>query len=828
MGTKCPECETYNPSDSKFCKECATPLPDVLEAIHTQTYESARKELTTGSTFAGRYQVIEELGKGGMGRVYKVLDKETKEKIALKLIKPEIASDKKTVERFRNELTTARKIAQKNVCRMFDLNKEQENYYITMEYVSGGDLKKFIRRIGQLPVGKAISIGKQICEGLSEAHNLGIVHRDLKPNNIMIDDEGNARIMDFGIARTIKAKGITGSGVMIGTPEYMSPEQAEAKDIDHRSDLYSLGVVLYEMVTGKMPFEGDTPLAIAMKHKGEMPKDPKSLNPQIQDDLNGVILKCLEKDKDNRYQSAADVRSELERIEQGLPTTDRVEPKIKTLTSKEITVTFGLKKLYIPALVIVVIAVIGLIIWSPWEQKATAPVLSEIPSIAVLPFEDLSPQKDQASLCEGLAISIINSLTKIENLRIPGRGSSFSFKGLDKNYKDIASKLDVKTLLDGTLQKEGDTIRVTAELIDCKNNSVLWSEQYNGELDSILAIQDDIAHKIVEKLKIKLIGEKEDQVFKRYTENSKAFELYSQGTYLIDKRGANNVAKAIEYLKAAIAEDPDYALAYAGVADAFVHQGELRYRISSEAFPEAKTYALKALEIDSSLAEAHCTLGIFYHQYDWEWEKAEEEFKKAIELNPNYASAHMEYGEFLTRQSRFEEARHEMRRAVELNPHSLTTLAIANGWFNIYAQRYDEAIEQMQKVLQMDPDNGYAIRWLLSAQIKKGNYEEALAHYERINASYWIAYIKILEGNFEEAENYIAFVKNSNDPDFWSYQVARLYFLYGKNDEGFPWLERALKSKHSYMCYIGIEQEFDSVRSDPRFQEILKKVGLYK
>ena len=340
MAIHCPKCQFDNTSDSKFCKECGTHLPSIEDIDVTATIEAPKEKLTTGSTFAGRYQIIEELGKGGMGRVYKVLDKEVNAKVALKLIKPEIAKDKKTIERFRNELKVARDIAHKNVCRMYHLGKEKGAYYITMEYVSGEDLKSFIRRSGIISVGKAISIANQVCEGLSEAHRLGVIHRDLKPQNIMIDKEGNVRIMDFGIARSLRAKGITGSGVMIGTPNYMSPEQVDGKETDQRSDIYSLGVILYEMVTGRAPFEGDTALSIAVKHKTEAPDDPRKYNEQLSEELCQIILKCLEKDKDIRFQNAGELRKALLDIEQGISTTEKIIPEKKPLTSREITIEF--------------------------------------------------------------------------------------------------------------------------------------------------------------------------------------------------------------------------------------------------------------------------------------------------------------------------------------------------------------------------------------------------------------------------------------------------------------------------------------------------------
>jgi len=322
---------------------------------------------------------------------------------------------------------------------MFDLGETEGAHFITMEFVPGQDLKGLIRQSGQLAVGTTINIAKQICDGLTEAHKSGVVHRDLKPSNIMIDKEGDVRIMDFGIARSLEAKGITGAGVMIGTPEYMSPEQVEGKEVDQRSDVYTMGIILYEMVTGRVPFEGDTPFTIGMKHKGEVPKDPKELNAQIPEDLSSVIMRCLEKDKEQRYQSAGEARSELESIERGIPTTERAVPKRKPFTSKEITVQFNLKKLFIPALIFIAVVIFGFILWRVLPKKGAIPLPSDKSSVAVLPFEDLSPQQDQGYFCDGLADELINRLTKIESLKVPARTSAFSFKGKELDIQDICS-----------------------------------------------------------------------------------------------------------------------------------------------------------------------------------------------------------------------------------------------------------------------------------------------------------------------------------------------------------------------------------------------------
>ena len=426
MANKCPACRSDNPDTLKFCGECGTQLPPPQSHLPdvTETLQTPVHELTTGATFAGRYQVIEELGHGGMGKVYKVFDTDIKEKIAPQALKPEIAFDKETVERFSNEPKLARKISHRNVCRMFDLGKAEGTTFITMEFVPGEDLKKFIRKSGQLGAGRAVSIFKQVCEGLMEAHHLGVVHRDLKPQNIMVDEDGNARIMDFGIARSMTAKGRTGPGVMIGTPEYMSPEQVEGKDVDPRADIYSLGIILYEMLTGRVPFEGDTAFAVGVKHKSETPRDPRELNPQIPLDLGRLVLKCLEKEKDKRYQSADELRVQLESIERGLPTTEKVALRRTPLTSREITLQLSLKKILVPAVAAgaVVIAVV-MLVWHPWSRGTPAAAPRIANSIAVISFENQTGDESFDYLQKAIPDLLITAWSEeASSMWPPGRG----------------------------------------------------------------------------------------------------------------------------------------------------------------------------------------------------------------------------------------------------------------------------------------------------------------------------------------------------------------------------------------------------------------------
>lgn len=478
MTIECPKCQTDNPNQSKYCNKCATPLPLVEEIIEslTKTLDTPLTDIARGTIFSDRYEVIEELGKGGMGKVYRVYDKEIKEEVALKIIKPEVAAEKKSIERFRNEIKLSRKITHKNVCRMYDINKDEDKYFFTMEYVSGENLKIFLRRSKQLTLGTTISIAKQMCEGLAQAHHLGIVHRDLKPSNIMIDREGNVRIMDFGIARSHTSKGITGPRMMVGTPEYMSPEQAEAKEVDHRSDIYSFGILLYEIVSGQLPFEGETSLSVILKHREEKPQDPKEIRTQTPKSLSQLILKCLEKDKEKRYQDVDELLADLKKIEKGLPITVGIAPKKKPVTNREITVSFNVRKFLVPTLVIVGIVILGIVILPFLYKKEPAAAISSKPCLGVPYFENYSGDEDLDYFRMSLSNQLIAKLSSSKYLTILRLDEITSIlQNLDlvdvktyslENLKNLAKEGGIKHIVKGSYSKWGDNFTITADLID--------------------------------------------------------------------------------------------------------------------------------------------------------------------------------------------------------------------------------------------------------------------------------------------------------------------------------------------------------------------------
>ncbi|UCC39842.1 MAG: protein kinase [Candidatus Aminicenantes bacterium] len=803
---KCPKCQFDNPEDTLYCGKCATPLKssEEIPASPTKTHEIPKEELTTGSTFAGRYQVIEELGKGGMGKVYRALDKKLNEEVALKLIKPEISSDKKTLERFSNELKLARKIAHKNIGKMYELMEDKGTHFITMEYVPGEDLRSMIRMSGQLGIGTSIRFAKQVCEGLSEAHRLGVVHRDLKPSNIMVDKEGNARIMDFGIARSLKAKGITGAGVMIGTPEYMSPEQVEGKDVDQRSDIYSFGVILYEMVTGRVPFEGATPFTIGVKHQSEHPKNPRELNTQIPEDLCNVILRCLEKDKENRFQSAGEVRSELENIEKGIPTTEKVVPKRKPITSREITVTFGLKKVFIPALVVLSFVLIAVVIWQPWSQKETVPVPSDKPSLVVMYFKNNTGDQSLDVWRTALSDSVITDLSQSKYIKVISGDRLYSILGQlnlleAKNYssedlKRVASRGGVNHILLGNYSKAGVTFRIEIMIQDVSTGELIGSERVEGEGEkSIFAMVDGLTRRIKEIFKLsvqEIAGDLDREVGKITTNSPDAYKYYSEGRKYHNK-GDNR--KAIEFYKKAVEIDPEFAIAYRSLSATY---SNLRY------YAEDKKYLQKALEYADrvSVRERYLIQGEYYWIIsEKDWNKSIEAFKKLLEIYPDDIDGNNVLGLLYEQLEEFDKAIEKFevnfqnrvefyysysnlagvyrakglydkaREVLEYYQNNISDNARVHRslGFNYLVQgKYDRALVEVEKAFSLDPNNQNNFRLrggiyncrgdLIKAEKEYQEYQILLGEKESIDHLYlmWrLGSLYLLQGRFEESKN---------------------------------------------------------------------------
>ena len=840
MGINCPKCHFENPDDTIYCGKCATQLKSSEEISDspTETIETPKEELTTGSTFAGRYQIIEELGKGGMGRVYRVVDKKLDEEVALKLIKPEIASDRTTVERFSKELKFARKIVHKNVGRMYELMEDEGRYFITMEYVSGQDLKGLIRQTGQLTIGKSISIAKQVCEGLAEAHRLGVVHRDLKPHNIMIDKEGNARIMDFGIARSLDAEGITDAKVMIGTPKYMSPEQVEGEAVDQRSDIYSLGIILYEMVTEKTPFDGDTALSIALKHKTQAPPEPREFNAQIPEDLSRVILKCLEKDKQKRYQRAEDVLSELQSIEKDIPTEERIilEKKVELETKRK-----RFRSFLIPGIALVVTAIIvaGYFFFGQFLKTGEigSEALSEMKwksSIAVLPVEDLSPQRDQELLCGAMHDDIITKLRiLIPDLRVMSKLAVTTYADKDKSSIDIGKELNVVTILESSLRKEGENIQMNVRLINVEDGSVLWSYTYKEKFEGLFKIQDEIFQAIASELKVHLQEGQIPFIKRRDPINIKAREYYVWGNHFekkyINSHNEKDFEEGVKNYTEALKVDPDYALAYRGLGDIYQLHFVFSPRDNWKSYDLMnKNYEL-AYQINPNLAEANLGLG-WAHFFKEDLDRSYDFFKRAFELNPNNPSINFDVGSFLRSIGLYSQAIQYYSRSIELDPLDMTTYEMIADCF-IRTGEFGKVADCVNRALDIEEDDYSLYLMHAEALIMMKKYDDAgekIGLAEKLNPEspnirYYRAWVAAAKGEKEKA---LTLIEGKSK---YRYHVTSIYSLLGMKDEAIEnikiGIDTGFREAQEYLytyLFLKNNTSYKSLEDDHRFKEIIE------
>ena len=792
MANKCPKCQYENPKDTLYCGKCGfqltgkpfqgtDPKPDDIFVAYTKTIQIPLKELATGSTFSGRYQIIEKLGKGGMGRVYKVLDQEIGEEIALKLLKPEIAEDGNTIDRFRNELKIARKVTHKNVCRMHDIGREEENFFITMEYVTGEDLNSLIKKKEKLTEKEAISIAKQVCEGLMEAHRLGVVHRDLKPQNIMIDKEGNTKIMDFGIARSIEAPGVTMTGMIIGTPDYISPEQAEGEIADNRSDIYSLGVILYEMVTGHVPFKGDTALSVALKHKAQLPPDPRKLNPEVSTDMGRLILICMEKDRERRYQKAEDLLADLINIEQRRPLGAKIIPR-----QKPIAIALKPKKLLISALVIIALVIIGVVIWRliPQEEAALPPTIEK--SVAVISFENQTGDTAHDYLQKAIPNLLITNLEQTGYLYVATwerlhdlckQLDTEDGEFIDRELGMELCRMDgVKALVQGSFTKAGEMFATDIKVLEVKTGRLLTSTRSTGRgVESILQTQiDDLSKEIALGIGISDSDVEAAQIkIADITTSLEAYNYYLKG---IEEFGNYLWERSRDSFKRAIELDPTFASAYSYLTETY---GWLQnVKAVRETTEKAKAFSDRATEKERLYIEA---------QYAGIIERNGQKRRDILEQIAKKYPKEKRARRLLAEMSGLEKEIEECKKILEIDPQD--AYALNEIGFNYYSMKnFDKALENAKKAEAALAEYANPRDTLGSIYFALGEMDKAKAKLkEAIEIStdlHWpyhtIAYIYALEENYAEAIRYLdQFINVSQSPGLKGHVYGtKAFYLY--------------------------------------------------
>ena len=825
--------------------------------------------LTAGQRL-GPYKVISRIGSGGMGEVHLAEDTRLGRKVALKLLRAEFTGDEGRLRRFRQEARAASALNHPNILTIYEIGSEDGTHFMATEYIEGETLRRHMAGAALKP-GEALDVGIQVASALAAAHEAGIVHRDIKPENIMVRRDGYAKVLDFGLAKLAEraataggsagptlVKVETNAGIVMGTPHYMSPEQARGLEVDERTDVFSLGVVIYEMVAGRAPFEGRTPSDVIVSLLDKEPAPLSLYAPGVPAELERIVGKSLCKDREWRYQIVKDLLIDLKslrdelafeaKLERSVPPEVRGEagagggagPAVQTgrveaahpTSSAEYLVTAIKRHKRIAVLTSVVLAV-GVAVAAAAYFYFLRGGTATINSMAVLPFVDDGADPDTEYLSDGITESLTNSLSQLPNLRMIARTSVQRYEGRDVDPQAAARELGVQAVLTGRVVRRGDSLSVSAELVDARDNSHIWGEQYNRRPSDILVVQQEIVREIAGRLRARLTGEERRRVTRNYTENVEAYQLYLRGRHHWNRRTEEGLRQAIEYFQQAIDRDPNYALAYSGLADSYSNLQGYSGILASEKRSRARAAALRALEIDASLAEAHASLGFHYYQ-SWQWAESERELKRAIELNPNYASAHHWYCLWLEVMGRSDEALGEIKLAQELDPLSPV---INTNLARHYLKRgdLDAAINECRKVIELSPNFPDAHRILALAYQKQGRHDEAITECQKAvelsgrssGTLGALGYGYAVAGRRSEA---LATLRELEDRyarrEVLGASIALIYAGLGDKDQAFQWLERNFQEGGPLQNAMLLQPYLDTLRSDPRYADLLRRMGL--
>lgn len=765
-----------------------------------------------------------------MGVVYEAEDLNLKRHVALKFLPDGLAQNALTLERFKREARAASALNHPNICTIYDIGQHEGTPFIVMELLKGRTVKDSIQQ-KPLEIETVINIGIQIADALDAAHSEKIIHRDIKSANIFINERGQAKLLDFGLAKeemeqasddsnqltASTSQHLTNTDTTMGTLAYMSPEQARGKDLDARTDLFSFGVTLYEMITGQLPFTGNTSGQILESLFTREPTPPVRLNPLVPPKLEEIIAKALEKDKTLRYQSAAEMRTDLRRL-------------FVAKTNVHGSTTTGTGKISVPRYVLIIafllIALASFYFLRPKHSKEIK--TSEHPgttSIAVLPFVDLSPEKNQEYFADGLADELLNDLAKNPKLRVAARTSAFVFKGRNEDLRIVAQKLNVSNILEGSIRKEGNRVRITTQLINAADGFHMWSETYDRQINDIFAVQDDIATSVTEALKVTLLGEKHSLAKK---ENSEAYNFFLQGQYFSDRKTREDLEKAIQYFNDALRIDPNYARAWVGLAEAHTHQGDQGYAPVKDVFDQARIEVQKGLAIEPNLARGYAINGWIQLAYDWDWNGAQHSLQHALKLEPNNPVILFVNSSLQTAFGKLDEAVKLDRRAVELDP--LNPIAYYNLGLHCYLSgRSEEALTAFDKMIGINPQYPDGHQLIGSVYLVQGKNQLALSEMEKEVDPPWRLYGRALvhyalRNNKQSEDALTELIRQF--ANYGAYQIGSAYAYRADLDKTFEWLERAYRQHDAGLIQIKSDPILANAHKDPRFNALLKKMRL--